>query len=95
VRESQEVQVSFVEDDLELALPQWLNALIGAAREGGAVFRRFALSREGSRWNGRAWGEAWREDTERGTEVKGATLTMLSVKQNDGGGWEARCVVDV
>jgi protein archease len=95
VRESHEVPVSFVEDDAELALPQWLNALVGAARERGLALRRFALSREGSRWNGRAWGEPWRDDIERGTEVKGATLTMLSVKRNDRGVWEARCVVDV
>jgi len=94
LRETQEVSVSFVEDDLELALPQWLNALIGAARERGMALRRFALSREGSRWIGRAWGEPWRADMERGTEVKGATLTMLSVRRS-GGGWEARCVVDV
>lgn len=93
-QESQEVSVTFTEDDIELALAQWLNALLGAARERGAVFRRFALTREGSRWIGRAWGEPWREDTERGTEVKGATLTMLSVRQADGG-WEARCVIDV
>jgi SHS2 domain-containing protein len=92
--ESQEASVSFTEDDVELALAQWLNSLLGAARERGAVFRRFALTREGSRWSGRAWGEPWREDMERGTEVKGATLTMLSVRQADGA-WEARCVIDV
>jgi SHS2 domain-containing protein len=92
--ESQEASVSFTEDDVELALAQWLNSLLGAARERGAVFRRFALTREGSRWSGRAWGEPWREDMVRGTEVKGATLTMLSVRQADGA-WEARCVIDV
>jgi SHS2 domain-containing protein len=95
LRESQEVSVSFTEDDIELALVQWLNALLGAARERGAVFRRFALTHDGSRWSGRAWGEPWREDMERGTEVKGATLTMLSVRQAEGAGWEARCVIDV
>ena len=94
LRETQEVSVSFTEDDVELALAQWLNALLGAARERGAVFGRFALTREGSRWSGRAWGEPWREDMERGTEVKGATLTMLSVRQANGA-WEARCVIDV
>jgi SHS2 domain-containing protein len=31
---------------------------------------------------------------ERGTQVKGATLTALSVRQQ-GEGWEARCVVDL
>jgi SHS2 domain-containing protein len=30
----------------------------------------------------------------RGTEVKGATLTALSVR-HDAQGWQARCVVDV
>jgi SHS2 domain-containing protein len=94
LRESQEVSISFTEDDTELALAQWLNALLGAARERGVVFRRFALTREGTRWSGRAWGEPWRRDMERGTEVKGATLTMLSVGQTDSG-WEARCVIDV
>ena len=94
LRESQEVSIAFTEDDTELALAQWLNALLGAAREQGAVFRRFALTREGPSWSGRAWGEPWRETMERGTEVKGATLTMLSVRQTDGG-WEARCVIDV
>ena len=94
LRDSAEISVSFVEDDLELALVQWLNALLAAAREGGLVFRRFALSRNGSRWDGRAWGEPWRAETERGVEVKGATLTMLSVKPG-AAGWEARCVVDV
>jgi SHS2 domain-containing protein len=94
LRELQEVPISFTEDDTELALAQWLNALLGAAREQGVVFRRFSLAREGPRWSGRAWGEPWREDMERGTEVKGATLTMLSVRQTEGG-WEARCVIDV
>ena len=94
LREPAEVSVSFVEDDIDLALVQWLNALLGAARERGLVFRRFSLSRNGSRWEGRAWGEPWREEIERGVEVKGATLTMLSVKSG-ATGWEARCVVDV
>ena len=93
--ETREASVSFVEEDLELALVEWLNALLGAAREQGAVFRRFSLARDGARWTGRAWGEPWRDDMERGTEVKGATLTMLAVRQADSAGWEARCVVDV
>jgi len=94
LKETREASVSFVEEDLELALVEWLNALLGAAREQGAVFRRFSLAREGARWTGRAWGEPWRDDMERGTEVKGATLTMLSVRSRDPG-WEARCIVDV
>jgi SHS2 domain-containing protein len=94
LREMLEIEVSFDEDDIEFALVKWLNALIAAARENGAVFKRFELARRGTQWLGRAWGERWREDIERGVEVKGATLTMLSVKAT-AAGWEARCVVDV
>lgn len=45
-------------------------------------------------WHGEAWGQRWNDRLARGTEVKGATLTMLSVRQV-AGQWEARCVVDV
>ena len=88
------IEVDFVEDDLELALVQWLNALLAAARERRAVLADFRLERDGSRWHGSARGARWRPDDERGTEVKGATLTALSVRPVDSG-WEARCVVDV
>jgi SHS2 domain-containing protein len=89
-----EVPVEFQEEDPEFALVTWINLLLAAARERGLALARFELRREGSRWHGRAWGSPWREGQERGTEVKGATLTMLSVKPTSEG-WEARCVVDV
>ncbi len=86
--------VEFSEDDLELALVRWLNALIAAAREQRGVFFDFGLAREGAIWRGEARGVRWRPDDERGTEVKGATLTALAVRPA-AAGWEARCVVDV
>ena len=88
------VAFEFEEADVELALVTWLNALLAHARDRGLALGRFELAREGARWRGRAAGEPWRAGLERGTEVKGATLTMLSVRRTDGG-WEARCVVDV
>lgn len=88
------VSVDFEEADLELALVTWLNLLLAHARERHAVFGHFRLSRSGNAWHGEVSGEEWNEEMERGVEVKGATLTMLSVKQQ-GGQWEARCVVDV
>jgi SHS2 domain-containing protein len=89
-----QIEVQVDESDLELALVQWLNALLAAAREQRAVFREFNLTRSGEHWYGTAIGAHWNADDERGTEVKGATLTALSVRQS-GGEWEARCVVDV
>ncbi|SDY37687.1 SHS2 domain-containing protein [Nitrosomonas sp. Nm33] len=88
------VAFEFEEEDLELALVTWLNLLLGKARELGMVFCRFHIHRQGNLWNAEALGEKWHADLERGVEVKGATLTMLSVKQI-GAIWEARCVVDV
>lgn len=94
VQPSLPVDFAFEEDDPELALVTWLNLLLGKARESGMVFCRFHVQRRGNRWHGEVLGEKWRADLEHGVEVKGATLTMLSVKQI-GAMWEARCVVDV
>lgn len=94
VRERETLEIDFEETDPELALVTWLNLLLARSHERGLVFSRFALKRAGSNWHGHASGESWRPDLERGTGVKGATLTMLSVAER-GGRWEARCVVDV
>jgi SHS2 domain-containing protein len=94
VRDERSVPVEFEEADTELALVRWLNLLLGLSHEEGLVFGRFWIERDGVRWRGGASGEPWRPELERGVEVKGATLTMLQVRQS-GEGWEARCVVDV
>jgi SHS2 domain-containing protein len=94
VRPVESVSLEFEEADQELALVRWLNLLLGTARERGVVFGRFWIERDGMRWRGGASGEPWRPGLERGVEVKGATLTMLSVSEQLDG-WEARCVVDV
>lgn len=94
VERASRVAIAFEEEDVELALVTWLNLLLAHARERGLVLGAFALARDGPRWRGDAWGEPWAARHERGTEVKGATLTMLSVREGPEG-WEARCVVDV
>lgn len=94
VRPRERVDVEFEESDPEFALVTWLNALLAVANERGLALSRFELVRDADRWRGTGWGEPWRDDMERRTQVKGATLTMLSVRERDGR-WEARCVVDV
>jgi SHS2 domain-containing protein len=94
LKAAEAVTLDFEEADVELALVRWLNGLITAARERRLVFCRFWIEHDGVLWRGGASGEPWRPDLERGVEVKGATLTMLQVKQT-AAGWEARCVVDV
>jgi SHS2 domain-containing protein len=94
VRPTTAVRVEFEERDVELALVTWLNHLLAEARAAGLVLARFELRHSDGHWTGQGWGEPWQADLERGVEVKGATLTMLSVAQVDGA-WEARCVADV
>jgi len=94
VQPRERVDVEFEEADAEFAFVTWINLLLARAQENGLVLGKFELERDGDRWRGRAWGEPWRADMERGIDVKGATLTMLSVARADGG-WEARCIVDV
>lgn len=94
IKPLQLVEVEFEEEDIELALVTWLNSLIAEAIIQGLIFSHFELTKNNNHWQGKAWGEPLSKNLLRGTEVKGATLTMLSVK-NINGQWEARCVVDV
>lgn len=90
----QTVEISFVESDPEIALVTYLNSLLAEARKQGLNLHHFQLFRSDDHWEGISRGKAWSEKEDRGTEVKGATLTMLSVRETSDG-WEARCVVDV
>jgi SHS2 domain-containing protein len=94
VRPVERIEFAFSEADPELALVTWLNRLLGEARARGLALAHFGIRRDKDLWSGWAAGERWRAEHSRGTEVKGATLTMLSVR-SVAGGWEARCVVDV
>lgn len=88
------IEVKFEEEDNEFALIEWLNNLLAVAHTKYLVLGRFELHKEGNLWSGKAWGEKWQKDLERGTEVKGATLTMLLVQEKEDH-WVAQCVVDV
>lgn len=88
------IEFAFEEDDVEFALVRWLNYLLAHAQSRAVILGRFELRREGSIWHAKAWGLPWSREIVRGVEVKGATLTMLSVEEREGL-WEARCIVDV
>lgn len=94
IQPKREVRVEFEESDIELALVTWLNSLIAKAQAENLILSRFEIKMKDNAWHGTAQGEVWRDDIERGIDVKGATLTMLSVKKINGH-WEATCVVDV
>jgi SHS2 domain-containing protein len=94
VQPEQTTDIAFEEQDIEFAFVTWLNLLLAEARERALIFSRFTLKHDGNKWLGQAQGSPWHAGLEKGVEVKGATLTMLSVKQVNGQ-WEAGCIVDV
>jgi len=94
IHQIQIITFEFEEADVELALVIWLNLLLAKAQEHHLILGDFRLKREGNVWKATVSGEPWQSNIERGIEVKGATLTMLSVKKVDHW-WEARCIVDV
>ena len=93
-----EVNFKFVERDLGFALVLWLNGLLNQAAVSNLIFCNFKVKRDarvtGEQWSCYAAGDSWREDMEPGVEVKGATLTELSVTVENGV-WISGCVVDV
>jgi SHS2 domain-containing protein len=96
VTPKQSVAIDCEEPDLELMFVDWLNAIIYEMAVRHLLFSRFRVRIDGARLQGEAWGEP--VDVERhqpAVEAKGATYTALSVQQEPGGTWAARCVVDV
>ena len=95
IRSDSKIDFEFIEEDDEYALVAWLNRLIYEAKHAGLALCRFELERNEKAWHGKTWGEPWSESMTRGIEVKGATLTSLSVTKKNDETWEARCIVDV
>ncbi len=95
VKTLERVELTCEAPDVELLLPDWLNALIYEMAVRHMLFGRYEVAIAGSSLRGAAWGEA--VDAVRhqpAVEPKGATYTALSVR-NENGVWIAECVVDV
>lgn len=81
--------------DLDLLLFDWLDALVYEMATRRVVFGRFQVEIDDGRLRATAWGEPVdRARHQPAVEIKGATLTALSVRREDAG-WIAQCVVDV
>jgi tRNA nucleotidyltransferase (CCA-adding enzyme) len=82
--------------DDELLLVDWLNALVYEMAMRKMLFNRFTVRINGHSLQATAWGEPVDvAHHQPAVEVKGATYTELSVKQDRQGRWMAQCVVDV
>lgn len=81
--------------DPDLLFFDWLDALVYEMATRHLLFGRFDVEIADGRLEATAWGEPVdRARHQPAVEVKGATLTGLSVRR-EGGGWVAECVVDV
>ncbi len=90
------IDLSCEAPDDELLLVDWLNALVYEMAVRKMLFSRFRVQHRNGKLTGRAWGEP--VDVRRhhpAVEVKGATLTTLSVCRNEKDQWVAQTVVDV
>ena len=90
------VEVACSAPDIEILLVDWLNALVYEMATRNPLFARFEVSIRGHALEATAWGEA--VDVARhqpAVEVKGATLSSLSVHRDESGAWTAQCIVDV
>jgi len=93
---AQPVSIACEAPDDELLLVDWLNMLVYEMATRKMLFSRFAVRFNGYSLEATAWGEP--VDVTRhqpAVEVKGATYTALSVRQDRQGQWVAQCVVDV
>jgi len=96
VRPLTRVELNLPDDDEELLLTDWLNALVYEMDTRHMLFGRFSVRIDRRRLSAVAEGEP--VDAKRhhpAVEVKGATLTELKVAQQPDGSWVAQCVVDV
>ena len=96
VRPRTAVEIRCSAPDPELLLVDWLNALVFEMATRRMLFSSFEVAIEDGNLLARALGEP--VDAARhapAVEVKGATMTALSVEKDKEGVYTAQCVVDV
>jgi len=83
-------------EDLEYLFIDWLNALIYEMATRHMLFSQFDLQIHNGHLNAKVCGEQVdREKHQPAVEIKGATLTELSVQKDKEDHWLAQCVIDV
>lgn len=96
IRLNDEVAVECKASTLDFLFYKWLNALVFEMATRAMLFGAFEVAIEGTQLTAVARGE--KIDRARhapAVEVKGATMTELTVAERQPGCWLAQCVVDV
>ena len=96
VEAEKQVKLTCSGADDELLFVDWLNRLLYEMDTRKMLFSRFEVHITAGGLEGSAWGEKTDVSKHRpAVEVKGATYTELSVREEENGNWTAQCVVDV
>ncbi|MBT8081417.1 MAG: archease [Gammaproteobacteria bacterium] len=96
VRTVETVRISCEAPDDALLLVDWLNALVFEMATRGMLFSEWHVEFDDHKLDARVVGEKVDRDRHQPVvEVKGATYTALSVRQDSDGNWHGQCVVDV
>ena len=96
VKPATQIDVDCEGADEELVCIDWLNALIYEMDTRKMLFSRFEVQLRNNGLSGQLWGEPIDVERHRpAVEIKGATLTTLSVVQKENRQWVAQTVVDV
>jgi SHS2 domain-containing protein len=97
VQPRERIEIECADDDDELLLVDWLNAVIYEMATRRMLFGRFSVAiKPGNRLHAFAWGETINPQRHQAAvEAKGATVTELRVTQTASDSWRAQCVVDV
>ncbi len=96
VEPEKKVEITCQAPDDELLLLDWLNGLLYEMDTRKMLFSSFEVQLDKNTLNAVAWGQKIDIQKHQPTvEVKGATYTELSVRQDESGTWIAQCVVDV
>ncbi len=96
IKLEQRINIACEAADDEMLLVNWLNCLLYEMATRRMLFGRFEVFINKNRLSALAWGE--KLDISRhspAVEVKGATCTNLSVKEDKHKCWTAQCIVDV
>jgi tRNA nucleotidyltransferase (CCA-adding enzyme) len=96
VRRTETFEIECSAPSHDLLLYDWLNALVLEMAMRQALFGRYEVTIDDKRLFARVAGETVsRQRHQPAVEIKGATLTELSVIEVQPGLWRAQCVVDV
>lgn len=96
VEPKERVEITCREQEDDLLLFDWLNALLYEMATRHVLFSRYDITIAGERLKATAWGESI--DIARhqpAVEVKAATFADLKVRREKDGNWVAQCIVDV